>query len=686
MITLTQTRLFSEDQLKVLARRGIKDLRDLLLNIPRKYIDRTEKLDLRNSRAGDLVTVVGKIVHADARYAGRKKLTLKLDANGFIIYLSFFNAINYLQKAMPIGTEVACWGKLEVFKGRLSLLHPEWEIMSADSGVHTGRIVPIYKITEAMLKCHLSVKVFRTIIRKALDQYAQSLIDPIPEKFLHEKNLPGIREAFELIHFPESSADVQRAQDRLAFDELLVFSVFSTEKKKAREKIEKPFQLKITPSIQQALLDVQNALPFTLTNDQSQAISQLLKSATLPFPQSHLLMGDVGSGKTLVAFMLSLLYIRNQLQVAFIAPTEILARQHYQTFLNLLPNGSFEGIDLLLGKEKLSEKKIKLDRLERGETLIAIGTHSLIQEDVRFQNLALIIIDEQHRFGVEQRETLRAKGKLPDVLSMTATPIPRTLTLAWYSDLDPIYLREKPKSRIKIDTRIFPESDLPKIYKSIRKYVEQGRQVYIIYPVIEENENSTLVSIKTDYTQLETEIFPDLRLGLLHGKLSSDEKDRAMQKFQEGLIQVLVSTTVVEVGIDVANANVIVIRNAERFGLSQLHQLRGRVGRGMHQSFCILVASDNITEEGKERLSAMLRTDDGFELAKVDFEIRGSGEFFGTRQSGESEFRIADLRIHAHLFEMADDLAHHDARVYALISNEKNLKVALERGLVLFSN
>ncbi|AFM12446.1 ATP-dependent DNA helicase RecG [Turneriella parva] len=690
MISLTETGLFSTEQLKVLSRLKVKDVRDLFYYLPRKYIDRTQKLDLRSSRAGDLVTVVGQILHAEMKFAGRRRFTIKVEANGFIIYATFFNAGPYLQKVLQVGTQVACWGKLEVYRGRLSFMHPEWEVMTEDgdagSTVHTGRIVPIYRITEGMRAAYLTVKSLRQKIETCLQKYEKRIADYISPETLKAWQMPGVAEALHKIHFPATIEETEYARRRMAFDELMLFSVLNEEKKAAIRRIEKSHKIVINLALKKEIEALEKTLPFELTSDQKKAIFGLMQNSTASYPVNHLLMGDVGSGKTLVALLLALVYMRNGLQVAYLAPTEILARQHYQTFLNILPGGSFEGVELIIGKDAAKERRAKLDRLARGDSRLAIGTHALIQDDVSFQNLALIIIDEQHRFGVEQREKLRAKGKTPDLLSMTATPIPRTLTLAYYGDLEPFYLKEKPKDRLKIDTRLFAESDLDRIYKAVRKYVSEGRQVYIIYPVIEESENSDMASLVSEYAALERDVFPDLRLGLLHGRLTGDEKERAMQKFKEGLIQVLVATTVVEVGIDVPNANVIVIRNPDRFGLSQLHQLRGRVGRGEHQSFCILVAPDRLTAEGQQRLDALVRTDDGFELAQTDFQLRGAGEMTGLRQSGASEFHVADLRIHGDLLDKAVEYLQSHPEVQAQFGSLKNIQQALEKGLVLFGN
>lgn len=686
MIPLKETTLFSETQLKVLSRLAVKDVRDIFYYLPRTYIDRTMRLDLRTAHSGDYVTVVGTIVHSEMRFAGKRRFTAKIDTNGFTVYATFFNAGSYLQKALVVGQEIACWGKLDVYGGRLSFMHPEWELLTQDKAKHTGRIVPIYRITEAMRKSFLTVRTLSEKIEECLNRYASRIADYLPKNYISRYNLLPMADAIRKVHFPQSIDETEDARRRLAFDELVLFSVLNEEKKAAIRKIDKGFSLRIDTTTKKEIDNLINALPFKLTRDQEKAFETLEKNSEALYPVNHLLMGDVGSGKTLVALLVALVYMRCDAQVAYLAPTEILARQHYLSFLNILPKGSFEGVELLLGKDGAKERRAKLERLSRGESYLAIGTHALLQDDVQFQNLRFIIIDEQHRFGVEQREKLRAKGKNPDLLSMTATPIPRTLTLAYYGDLEPIYIKEKPKTRIKIDTRILSEEMLGGIYNSVKKYVSQGRQVYIVYPIIDESENSDMASLLSEYSVLEKTVFPDLRLGLLHGRLTGDEKESAMQKFREGLIQVLVATTVVEVGIDVPNANVMIIRNPERFGLSQLHQLRGRVGRGEHQSFCILVEPDKITPEGKERLSAMVKTDDGFELAQIDFELRGPGETTGLKQSGASEFRVADLRRHAVLFEKARELLVEMPQIQTQLAALKNIRQTLEKGLVLFGN
>ena len=472
---------------------------------------------------------------------------------------------------------------------------------------------------------------------------------------------------------------------RLAFDEILLFAIFMNQKQKERKKIKKEYipQKKKEKSWSENFIV---SLPFELTGDQRNAIQTLQKLAQSESPFAALLQGDVGSGKTLVAVAAALDYIQDGFQAAIMAPTEILARQHYQNILNFFSIFPFTSVELLLGGEKASDKKAKIERIKRGDTLLIVGTHSLLQEQIEFSQLAFVVIDEQHRFGVEQREKLRSKSKTPDLLSMTATPIPRSLTLTLYGDLETIMIKEKPKGRIQIETKLFSENELEKIYKGVKKYVDKGQQTYIVYPLIIESENVNWASVEAEYGYLEKKVFIHYKLGLLHSKLSTQEKEDTMQKFKRGEIQILVCTTVIEVGVDVPNATVMIIRNADKFGLSQLHQLRGRVGRGDEQSFCILVSSQNYTVEADMRLQAMLGSNDGFYLAQKDLEIRGTGELMGLKQAGFSEFRIADLRYHYKLVEDANRLIQEFPEVMEKILSQKNWEKFLKKGLILFGN
>lgn len=401
--------------------------------------------------------------------------------------------------------------------------------------------------------------------------------------------------------------------------------------------------------------NLEKNLPFELTEDQKVAVSTILLQTSSDSPAAFLLQGDVGSGKTITALLIALHYIDNHIQVVFLAPTEILARQHYQTIYKFMGNMPFLGIELLLGGENKKTRLEKLTRIKMGESNIIIGTHSLLQEDVVFSDLGLVVIDEQHKFGVDQRETIRSKGKNPDILAMTATPIPRTLCLTLYGDLTLVNIKTKPKGRKPIDTRWYKEDRRAGVYNSIRKYVGSGRQCYIVYPLVEESEKVDLESCTVAYENLRTNVFPELKIGLLHGKMKSAEKESVMEKFKSGEIQILVTTTVVEVGVDVPNATILVVEHADRFGISQLHQLRGRVGRSDIESFCILMTGDFISDEGRDRLEALVASNDGYYLAEKDLAIRGPGELLGVKQSGLPEFKIADLVSDRNLLDEAKE-------------------------------
>jgi ATP-dependent DNA helicase RecG len=427
-----------------------------------------------------------------------------------------------------------------------------------------------------------------------------------------------------------------------------------------------------------------NSLPFKLTEDQINGLVQLKELTKRDIPAAFLLQGDVGSGKTITALLFALHYIDNNIQVCLVAPTEILARQHYQTILGLLLNSPFLRIELFLGKDKEKVKKEKLERLKSGDTLLAIGTHTLFQDDICFKDLGLVIIDEQHKFGVEQRESLRSKGKNPDILAMTATPIPRTLCLTLYGDLKMILIKNKPAGRKPILTKWITEDKRQNVYSSIKKYISQGRQAFVVYPLVEESEKIDLESCISSYEKLKKDIFSEFSVGLLHGKMKTIEKDQVMDGFKKNEIQILVTTTVVEVGIDVPNATILVVENSDRFGISQLHQLRGRVGRSDLDSFCILMTPSKYSEEAKIRLEAMVSSGDGFYLSEVDLKLRGPGELLGIRQSGLPDFKIANLGEDMVLIEEA----RQDVQEGIALTDLERTEITnrFEEGKILFSN
>jgi ATP-dependent DNA helicase RecG len=554
---------------------------------------------------------------------------------------------------------VILFGKLELTSHGLQMQSPDYEIVGDEADeeegteattVHTGRIVPIYEKTG-----QLTAKMQRTLVHQALQAMPPSLPDPLPEAVRQQQRLIDRRAALEQVHFPPADAPVAElnafrspAHRRLIFEEFFLFQLGIVLRRRRADSERKARAVVVTDKVREA---VRQVLPFKLTGDQKIAIREIVTDMQRPQPMNRLLQGDVGSGKTIVALLASLVAMENGLQVAFMAPTEILAEQHYFNIRRLLEPSRFR-IALLTGATAAKKRRELLAELAGGSMHMALGTHALVQEDVAFRELGLAIIDEQHRFGVLQRATLRAKGLHPDVLVMTATPIPRTLALTTYGDLDVSVMREMPPGRQPILTTARPESRRDDVYAFVRQQLEQGRQAYIIYPLVEESAKVDLKAATAMADHLAQDIFPEFRLALLHGRLKQDAKDRVMGAFVRGEFDILVSTTVVEVGVDVPNATVMVIEHAERFGLSQLHQLRGRVGRGAHKSYCILLHQFALTEQGRERLKALTETTDGFEIAERDLQLRGPGDFFGTRQSGLPTLRVGDLlRDHAMMEE-----------------------------------
>jgi ATP-dependent DNA helicase RecG len=561
---------------------------------------------------------------------------------------------------------VILYGKLELNSFGLQMQSPQYEIVGegregvegregaegaegaegqeGDEGaeaLHVGRIVPVYEKTGA-----LTTKMQRALVHQALETLPQMLADPLPPAVRRRRQLVDRRAALVEVHFPPKGASIGQlnafrspAHQRLIFEEFFLFQLGIVLRRRRADAERKVRPVVVTDEIREA---VRRVLPFRLTGDQKTVIREIVTDMQRPQPMNRLLQGDVGSGKTIVALMAALVAMENGLQVAFMAPTEILAEQHFFNIRRLLESARFR-IALLTGNTPARKRREVLAELAGGSMHMVIGTHALVQEDVGFRELGLAIIDEQHRFGVLQRATLRAKGLHPDVLVMTATPIPRTLALTTYGDLDVSIMREMPPGRHPIATTARPESRRDEVYAFVRREIEQGRQAYIIYPLVEESAKVDLKAATEMADHLSHDVFPEFRVALLHGRLKQDAKDRVMNAFVRGEFDILVSTTVIEVGVDVSNATVMVVEHAERFGLSQLHQLRGRVGRGAHKSYCILLYQSPLSEQGRERLKALAETSDGFEIAERDLQLRGPGDFFGTRQSGMPTLRAGDL-------------------------------------------
>jgi ATP-dependent DNA helicase RecG len=641
-----------------LRRAGLETVEDLLYRFPTRYEDRGQFQTIASLKPGVVASVAAEVLSCGIRPTRRPRFKifemLLRDQTGSLRAVWFNQP--FLKDVFHPHQRVILFGKLELTSHGLQMQSPQYEIVEGVEGdegaegesspVHTGRIVPVYEKTG-----QLTAKVQRTLVHQALQAMPAQLPDPVPDAVRRRQQLIDRREALEQVHFPDegmSIADLNAfrspAHRRLIFEEFFLFQLGIVLRRRRADTERKGRAVAVTDETREA---VRRILPFRLTGDQKTVIREIVTDMQRPQPMNRLLQGDVGSGKTIVALMAALVAMENGLQVAFMAPTEILAEQHFFNIRRLLEKARFR-LTLLTGGTPARKRREALAELSGGSLHMVIGTHALVQEDVAFRELGLAIIDEQHRFGVLQRATLRAKGLHPDVLVMTATPIPRTLALTTYGDLDVSVMREMPPGRQPISTTARPESRRDEIYAFVRKEIEQGRQVYVIYPLVEESEKVDLKAATEMADHLAQDVFPDLRVGLLHGRLKQDAKDRVMGAFVRGEFDILVSTTVIEVGVDVPNATVMLIEHAERFGLSQLHQLRGRVGRGAHKSYCILLYQYPLTDQGRERLKALTDTTDGFEIAERDLQLRGPGDFFGTRQSGMPTLRVGDLlRDHA---------------------------------------
>lgn len=629
---------------EVLRDHGIETIEDLLYTFPRRYVDRT----LQSSTAfksGEYLTLLVTVENQYLRHGKRTMLIVRTrTASGEPLNLVFFQSAKYFVSLFQPGKTVVVSGKLE-YRGGMQMAHPDFEFFDEedeDALLHVGRIVPIYAGTDSLKKKGLDSRGLRRLIRNAQALGDLNIEESLPDSLIRKYNLMERRRALEEIHYPSNSEALEQARYRMKYEELFLFNALMQQR--ARERWIHPRKLWPLPfEKSDEYNELLRRLPFELTGDQKLAIQKINQSCQKDHPEAFLLQGDVGSGKTIVALGAALHYTSNKTQVAFMAPTDLLARQHFRTISDFLGLGHPCRIGLLTGQDRKKEREATLAGIATGEIDLIVGTHTLIEDTVKFHSIGLVIIDEQHRFGVAQRERLRAKGENPDMIAMTATPIPRSLCLTEFADLKLIVLKEKPAGRGKIKTMHLTEDRRMGMYKSVRKHVSEGRQCYIVYPIIEESEKVDLRTATDAFTELSTSIFPDFRVELIHGRLKAAERDAIMNEFRRGNVQILVSTTVIEVGVDVPNATIMVIEHAERFGISQLHQLRGRVGRGSEESFCILMADGPLTDDATERIGAMLESDDGFYLSEVDMRLRGPGELLGKRQHGLDNFRISDL-------------------------------------------
>ena len=642
----------------MLEAKGLVTVEDLLGYVPFRYEDRSNMKTVAQLAPGEMATVIADV--RSAKLSGFKRRNLGLfearfsDASRAILVCKWFHG-GYLANVLAEGMKLALYGKVEFdsYSGELTMLHPEFEILSGDdedgeAALHVGRIVPIY---EAVAK--LTTRVLRVFTHRILQDIG-ALDDPLPQFLRDRLKLPDRMTAVRQTHFPPVDSDLRLlnnfrslAQFRLIFEEFFWLECgVALKRNKART----------LPGIAFTLDDrvrerIKAMLPFKPTGAQKRVIQEIANDMKEPRPMNRLLQGDVGSGKTIVAAEAAVIAIENGFQVAVLAPTEILATQHGLYFKQILSKLGY--VTLLLTGSFTSREKVQLKKLvAEGLAHVVIGTHALLEKDVEFKKLGLAIVDEQHRFGVLQRLGLLQKGVHPDVLVMTATPIPRTLAMTLYGDLDVSIIDELPPGRKPIITKHATADRIEQVYSFVKRQVEEGRQAYVVYPVIEESETQAMKAAQQGYEHLSREVFPTLAVGLMHGRLGADEKEAVMQRFKEGKLQILVSTTVIEVGVDVPNASVMVVEQAERFGLAQLHQLRGRVGRGAAQSYCILV-TEKMNDAAKERIRTLVESTDGFYIAEMDLRLRGPGEFFGTKQSGVPALRVANILRDSEILEIA---------------------------------
>jgi len=658
---------------ELLADRGIHTLEDLLYYLPFRYEDRIRFSKIKDVQPHGIYTLRARVMSGQAvrgMYGRDAIYHLLVEDDSGSLPCKFFHG-GYLEGRLKPGQELILHGKVEMDKlrpARREMVNPQMEVLSTGEvdSAEMGRIVPIYEAVGTF-----GSRMIRRVIYGTLQNLDPHIPDILPQALRERLNLPSRREALIHTHFPpaEESLDTLNlfrspAQQRLIFEEFFLYQLsLALGRKTERKENAIAFRVR-EDKVREALKRI---LPFKPTGAQKRVLAEIASDLEKPIPMNRLLQGDVGSGKTIVAMQAAVIAIENNCQAALMAPTEILAVQHFLSARRILAPGNYN-VELLISGLKHAEKTAALERIRNGKAHLVIGTHALIEDNVEFHRLGFVAVDEQHRFGVLQRKRLMDKaarhGQAPHVLVLTATPIPRTLSLTLYGDLDVSIVDELPPGRTPVETRLTTEPHLPGVWESLRREVQAGHQGYIVYPVIEESKLELKAAMK-EYEKLSKTVFPKLKLGLLHGRLSSEEKEAVMEQFRRNEVQILVATTVVEVGVDVPNATVMVIEHAERFGLAQLHQLRGRIGRGAQKSHCILVGPNRMSADAQARLETMVRTNNGFEIAETDLQIRGPGEFFGTRQSGELGFHVANpLRDREILefarkeaFDLADDPA-----------------------------
>ncbi len=627
-----------EYRAKKLNKLHIWTIGDLIEFFPRDYINRKKAVSINNLKFNEINSLVAKVVSLEERRLrnNKKQLNVVISDGKDHLFLTWFRYGKWITEQFESGKTIWVSGNVTEFRNIPQIIHPEFEILDEEEKTsfwHSRQVLPVYHLTKG-----ITINLMRQLIYNAFQLYAKNIKETLPDYILEKYHFPDRNIALQKIHFTQNPTEVKKLKLRFIFEELFFTQLMLARvKKKHHKEIGNRFQLKKTFTTH-----LKKNLPFELTKAQKKVIREIVEDMTSKHQMNRLLQGDVGAGKTIVTVFAMLLALENGFQAVLMAPTEILAEQHYYGIKKLLEDQNQIKIAILKGGAYKGKKTI-LEDIKNGEIDIVIGTHALIQKNVHFQKVGFVAIDEQHRFGVEQRAVLSQKNKNPDLLYLTATPIPRSLALTVYGDLDVSLLDELPSGRKQIKTIRHNANKRNVVYQKVKIDLRQGRQIYVVCPLIEESEKVDLLDAETLYHRLAEKVFPDFNVEILHGRMKTIEKEKIMQDFVDGKIDILVSTTVIEVGIDVPNATVMIIEHAERFGLSQLHQLRGRVGRGSARSFCYLIVHPPISEEGRKRLNMIVETNDGFQIAEKDLEIRGPGDFFGTDQSGIPYFRHANI-------------------------------------------
>ena len=654
---------------KILKKNGINTVSDLIYHLPRRYLDRTNIKTIQNLRIGDEAVILGKIDSFGVKPAKKRRffqLTI-VDATGSLNCV-WFRGVSWIGDKFQVGDAIAIFGKVEFYNG-LKIIHPEFDLIDEEDPINTQRIIPLYPSTQDLKSVGLDSRGIRRVIINIFNSLNDNINDFYNIEFIKKQGLYSHYDALEAVHNPKNKHHLDMGLYRLKFDELFFLQLLMALKKNYIQSKEGYQFLERGPYVK----DIYDDLDFELTNSQINVLREIRYDLQNKKPMNRLIQGDVGSGKTIVALLAASIVVGNQYQVAIMAPTEILAEQHYMSFVEYCDKININ-CQILIGAMNNQEKiKIK-NELKSGNIQIIVGTHALIQETVEFNKLGMIIIDEQHRFGVEHRKMLIDKGYNPEVLAMTATPIPRTLAFAIHGDMDISIIDELPKNRLPIITKVVEKEKLDEVYNFMKKQMDNNRQCFVVYPLIEESEKLDLQASESGYHKLKNKIFNNYSVGYIHGKMKKDERDQQMKKMFNNEIQCLVSTTVIEVGVNIPNATIMVIENSERFGLTQLHQLRGRIGRGNKQSYCILVKHKS-TKDASFRLNIMESTNDGFKISDEDLKLRGPGDFFGTKQHGHLKSKLVNYTMDSKIIKHARECA------FSIVKLDPELNRKIHQGI-----